>query len=215
MGVSMGKFYAVKKGRVPGIYKSWEDCKQQIDGHSSAVYKSFKTSEEAAVFMGWTKGNHIIKKHEKSTSQEISAKPDEKTIIAYVDGSYNIATKEYGYGAVIITKDGEIELYEKGVDEELALMRNVAGEIKGAEAAMRYALENGYKKVIIYYDYEGIAKWCQGLWKTNKEGTREYKRIYDEINKKVDINFVKVKGHSGDKYNDMADALAKKAAGVE
>ncbi len=214
-GISMGKFYAVKNGRVPGIYISWEDCKQQVDGHTGAVYKSFKTSEEAAVFMGWTKENQIVNEQEKNAKQEILFKPDEKTIIAYVDGSYNIATKEYGYGAVIITKDGEIELYEKGIDEELALMRNVAGEIKGAEAAMRYAQEKDYKKIIIYYDYEGIAKWCQGLWKTNKEGTREYKRIYDEISKTVDIQFVKVKGHSGDKYNDMADALAKKAAGVE
>ena len=31
---------------------------------------------------------------------------------------------------------------------------------------------------------------------------------------KLDISFVKVRGHSGDKYNDMADELAKKAAGI-
>ena len=32
--------------------------------------------------------------------------------------------------------------------------------------------------------------------------------------KKIDIKFVKVKGHSGDKYNDIADKLAKKALGI-
>jgi ribonuclease HI len=53
-----------------------------------------------------------------------------------------------------------------------------------------------------------------GLWKTNKEGTIAYKKFYDEISDRISIEFVKVKGHSGDKYNEIADVLAKKAAGV-
>ena len=61
----------------------------------------------------------------------------------------------------------------------------------------------------------GIAKWCTGEWKTNKDGTIAYKKFYDKIRKKVDITFEKVKGHSGDKYNDLADKLAKKACGIE
>jgi ribonuclease HI len=94
-------------------------------------------------------------------------------------------------------------------------MRNVAGEIKGAEFVMRYCVENGIDKVRIYYDYEGIAAWAEGRWKTNKEGTIHYKRIFDELSEKLTVEFVKVKSHSGDKYNDMADRLAKDAAGVE
>jgi ribonuclease HI len=30
----------------------------------------------------------------------------------------------------------------------------------------------------------------------------------------MELKFVKVRGHSGDKYNDMADALARKALGL-
>lgn len=37
---------------------------------------------------------------------------------------------------------------------------------------------------------------------------------YDTYKKDVRIKFTKVKGHSGDKYNDIADMLAKQAAGV-
>ena len=88
-------------------------------------------------------------------------------------------------------------------------MRNVAGEIKGAEAAMRYAVENGFQKLYIYHDYEGIAKWCQGAWKTNKEGTRAYKAYYDSVKDKLEIVFGKVAAHTGDKYNEMADKLAE------
>jgi ribonuclease HI len=93
-------------------------------------------------------------------------------------------------------------------------MRNVAGEIKGAEAAIRYALSNGYKSITIFYDYQGIEKWCTGEWKTNKDGTKAYKKYCDKAKKKLEIMFVKVASHTNNKYNDMADALAKEALNI-
>lgn len=133
---------------------------------------------------------------------------------AYVDGSYNAVTKEYSYGMVILVDGQEITDSKKGSDLELAAMRNVAGEIKGAQAAMQYALDHGIKNLTIYYDYEGIAKWCLGEWKTNKQGTKAYKAFYEQAKQKVSISFVKVKAHSANHYNDMADALAKQAIGM-
>jgi ATP-dependent DNA helicase PIF1 len=44
-------FYAVRRGIVPGIYTSWEECKAQIDGFPGAQYKKFKLAQEAEVFM--------------------------------------------------------------------------------------------------------------------------------------------------------------------
>ena len=41
-----------------------------------------------------------------------------------------------------------------------------------------------------------------------------YVEFYKNASKHVDVDFIKVKGHSGDKYNDMADELAKKALGI-
>ncbi len=201
------KFYAVKVGKTPGIYNTWDDCKAQVEGVSGATYKSFATVEEASAFMGW--GNGDVK---KSVAAE-NTSPDEA--VAYVDGSYNDATKQFSYGMVFFM-DGEELHFSKCVDDEtLVSMRNVAGEIKGAEAAMRYAIENNKKSLTIYHDYEGIAKWCLGEWKTNKEGTIAYKKYYDSIKDKLKVTFVKVKGHSNDKYNDLADKLAKEAVGIE
>ncbi len=79
---------------------------------------------------------------------------------------------------------------------------------------MQYALDRNLAEIEIYHDYEGIARWCLGEWKTNREGTRAYKDFYDRACKKVKISFVKVAGHSNDKYNDMADGLAKEALGL-
>ena len=193
------KYYAVRKGKKTGIFNTWDECKKNVDGFSGAQYKSFKTKEEALAYIG--DGNEV--KIDNTNG-----------VIAYVDGSYNIATKEFSYGMVILKDSKEYTFNKKFDDKDLASMRNVAGEIKGAQAAMAYAVEEGLKEITIYYDYAGIAFWCLGDWKANKEGTIAYKEYYDSIKELVKVNFVKVKGHSGDKYNDMADALAKEALGI-
>lgn len=41
------KFYVVWNGIVPGVYTSWNDAKNQIDGYDGALYKSFPTQEDA------------------------------------------------------------------------------------------------------------------------------------------------------------------------
>ncbi|MFI3114923.1 MAG: ribonuclease H family protein [Clostridia bacterium] len=194
-----GKFYAVRNGRKAGIFGSWDECKKQIDGFSGAVYKSFKTKTEAEAFLNVGK----IDENEVFDG-----------VVAYVDGSYDKKTHQFSYG-VIILKDGEEhEFCEKFDDPELADMRNVSGEIKGAEFAMQYCIDNGIKSIKIYYDYEGVSRWCLGEWKTNKDGTKAYKAFYDSIKNDLKVHFIKVKSHSGDKYNDVADYLAKKALGL-
>ncbi len=210
-----GKFYAVKKGRVPGIYSTWNDCKIQVDGFGGAIYKSFKTAAEAAEYMGWGNVERTEKTDnicEKEPKQQPKQQGEEA--MAYVDGSFNVATGEFSYGVVMFHNGEEIHFNKKFNDLELSSMRNVAGEIKGSEAAMQYAYEHNIKKITIYHDYEGISRWPLREWKANKAGTISYRDFYDEISKYVDIEFVKVKGHSGDKYNDIADQLAKQALGL-
>lgn len=41
------KYYVVWKGKQPGIYDSWESCKQQIEGYKGAQFLSFGTIKEA------------------------------------------------------------------------------------------------------------------------------------------------------------------------
>lgn len=204
------KYYAVKKGLSTGVFFTWDECKKMVDGYPGAIYKSFPTFEEAECFV---KGVPYEKAEpEAKTVSEVVYEAGALT--AYVDGSYNMETAEFSYGMVLLAEGLEETFAQKFADEELATMRNVAGEIKGAEAAMRYAVANGYQKLYLYHDYEGIAKWCQGLWKTNKEGTIAYKAYFDSIQDKLEVVFRKVAAHTGDTYNEMADKLAKKALGI-
>ena len=86
------------------------------------------------------------------------------------------------------------------------------GELKGfIKKIEKKAVELKMDKITIFYDYQGIESWANGDWKTNNNLTKNYKKFIDEIKSQIDINFVKVKGHSNDTYNDMADELAKEA----
>lgn len=50
-GSTKAKFYCVFKGFKPGVYTTWDEAKEQVNGYPGAVYKSFKTEEEAKKWM--------------------------------------------------------------------------------------------------------------------------------------------------------------------
>lgn len=197
------KFYAVRKGYKPGIYKTWTECQAQVNGFSGAEYKSFTSLDEANAYI-----NNEIQQ------ESIMQKNEETEAVAYVDGSYNSETNQFSCGVVMFYEGKEQHYAEAFDDSELAEMNNVAGELKGAEKAIQFCLDRGIKSLIIHHDYEGIAKWCTGEWQAKKSGTKTYKAFYDSASEQMKIHFVKVKGHSGDKYNELADRLAKDAFGL-
>ena len=107
-----------------------------------------------------------------------------------------------------------MEFSQKFTDPDLAAMHNVAGEIMGVRVVLDYCREQGIPAVELHHDYEGLARWADGSWKANKPGTQSYAAFCRKAAESVRFRFVKVKGHSGDRYNDLADALAKRALGL-
>ena len=190
------KYYAVRIGRNPGIYYTWDECKRETMGFKGASFKKFSTREDAEAFI-----------NEIEEDKKESAEKDE--LVVYVDGSYRNSDKSHSYG-VYMFNDEEEYTYSKRFFKD-SDMRNVSGEIKGAMRAMEEAAELGKKKIYLHYDYEGIRSWALGFWKTNKEGTIYYKNFYDSIKDKLEVKFIKVEAHTGVKYNELVDKLAKEA----
>ncbi|MEG0249822.1 MAG: ribonuclease H family protein [Peptostreptococcus sp.] len=216
------KYYAVKNGKVNGIFLTWDDCKKMIHGYKNALYKSFEDPHEAVDYLISNNSTILTKKDNSTEDIKIEENSNLDTsdinldtsdiIEAYVDGSFDTSSQSYGSGGVLI-KNGEIidTFSKKGTNKENVSMRNVAGEIEAAMIAMQYCYDNGYKNLRIYFDYNGIEKWCTGDWKANKIGTKKYKEFCDEMKKNVNISFQKVKAHSGVEYNELADKLAKES----
>ena len=192
------KYYAVKVGRMTGIYNTWEECKEQVDGFEGACYKSFSKLEDAQEYLLDGKKELV----------------NTNGVVAYVDGSYKEETNEYSFGVVLLIDGKEYYFKKSFPEDELSSMRNVAGEIKGAGFIILYCLNRGINKLTIYHDYEGISKWYQNEWKANLFGTKKYQEFANEVKGQIDVSFVKVKSHSNDHYNDVADRLAKEALGI-
>ena len=128
----------------------------------------------------------------------------------YVDGSF--ASGATGYGAVIL-KDGKVveELFG-GVDSaEVAGTYQIAGELAAVREGLKWCAAHSVNEVSIYYDYLGIEKWATGEWKAKQPLTQEYARFVREC--AIRIRWRKVDSHTGNRWNDRADALARKGAG--
>ena len=198
------KIYAVKKGKTTGIFMTWEDCKAQVDGFPGAEYKSFADTEDAMAYLGLA---------DAETEESFP-----EGVRAYVDGSYDASSGRFSCGVVMVRTDAEgnvktCELSESYDDPEAAKQRNVAGEIMGSKTAIDFCLTHGIDAVTIYHDYEGIGKWADGLWKAKNPLTQKYSQYVAKARTRMDIRFVKVKAHAGNKYNELADKLAKEALG--
>lgn len=231
------KFYAVKIGKNPGVYTTWDECKEQVNKFPGSIYKSFKTLEEAEKFAGIKleniskKSNLKVKVKSISTADDKELKPikskanvkyfenyiepdDIKSnfdIIAFVDGSYDRMSKTFGSGiAVIDFEKNSVQEYKVAGHDEWDQW-NIVGEIEASKYAIKLAHDKGLKKLCIYHDLKNIALWASGSWQAKNEYTQSYVRFVEDYSKDIEITFIKVKGHSCNKYNDIADRLAREA----
>ena len=74
-------YYAVKEGLNPGLYFSWDDCKDQIFKYPDAVYKKFSKREDAQKYL-----NEEIQESDLKLTQEETANLsiNDITLISYI-----------------------------------------------------------------------------------------------------------------------------------
>ena len=200
------KYYAVKVGARTGGFTSWEEWQKAVDGFSGAKIKKFRSLEEAERFV-----------YEDNDSKPIKEDLIDGYINAYVDGSYDVSTGRYSGAAVILLGllgDDDIVELSKACKDDSSKLRNIAGELLGSELAIEYCKEHGISKLAIHHDYEGIGAWADDIWKAKLPETKAYRNYIFDSREVIDIKFVKVKGHSGNEYNNRADYLAGKALSV-
>ena len=115
----------------------------------------------------------------------------------YTDGSCRDTIG--GYSFIILTDDYELEWSNRIPDTT-----NNRMELTAVIEALQCT---SAKQVSIYTDSQWVINCAQRLWKRNKN--TDLWQQYDSVAKDFSsIEYIWVKGHSGDLYNERCDKLA-------
>lgn len=203
------KVYAIKEGfdfenniKIENkIVNNWGECLKYVKGVKGAQYKSFESMDSAEAYLN--ESSKMLKKSEENYPRDC--------LHIYVDGSYNVETEKYAYGLVAV-RNNIVEYIESAAskDKSKKNIRQIAGELEAAVKAVKYALESGEKKVVIFHDYEGISHHATGFWERREESSINYYNKMNELMKKgIEVIFVKVDSHTGDFFNELVDEKCK------
>lgn len=209
----MAKFYAIKKGVHPVTKESvggliltdWSEAEPYVKGVKGAAFKGFKSRDEAQAYLD---GDAVI-----------SEDHDPYALYCYVDGSFNEDIPNYSFGLVCVL-GGKIVHLDKGLgnNADAISSRQIGGELLGAMKALLFAQKTGAANVVIMHDYQGVRSHATGEWKRSSSLSAGYynwmQKFFNE-NSGVSVSFGKVAAHTGDDFNEIADGLAKLAAGLK
>ena len=225
------KYYVVWKGRTPGIFTTWDECKSQVDGFAGARYKSFPTLGEAeSAFGGKTSsasgssatkpssaGKATKAKVPPLSQQQITDMPFDIKI--FTDGGCEPNPGEAGTGLAVYLNNDLTELWY-GLYQPMGT--NNTAELQGLEQAFIIAKEKlqAGLSVAIYsdskYSIDCITKWATGWEKKgwtksggeikNLDIIKPAYAMYQELASQITIHHVN--GHVGIEGNELADRMS-------
>ena len=231
-------FYAVAKGKAPGIYNTWAECQIQVNGVSSAIFKKFETKEEAEVFIKEKEVLPAIEiskcvKEEKPAGKNafdimmaVKAKPD---YYVYTDGACSNNGRpgaEAGIG--IYFGEGD----PRNVSKKLPLSQKQTNNVAELEAILQtYPIIEADiiqgKTICIVSDSDYAIRClttygasCEaGMWKKDIPNKELVKTVYTTYKGKG-VQSMHIMAHTAKRDihslgNDGADKLANKALGLE
>lgn len=227
------KVYAVRVGKEPDIYNTWAEAEAQVKGFQGAQFKSFGNVTDAEDYMKEsttekpkTDEAKLAKKeaYQKASDEaEIEAvvlSKEESTLVLYTDGSRKkIPDTEnivFGYGTVILDRGDVLHRFGGASDHPtFAVYENVAGETMAVVEGLKWVQRNrpDVKKLVLFYDYQGVGQWAQGSWKAKNIMSQRYVTFMQNFRTEtgIEIVFTHVKGHMGNRFNEMADEEAGQA----
>jgi len=171
--IAKQKYYVVWKGKTPGIYTSWDDCRQQVHGTEGAMYKAFDSLAAAEAAFQEAPQKHIYKKNE-TVSRKTTSGIIQDSIS--VDAAWNTATKDMEYRGVY-TWNAE-EIFHRGPFPDGT---NNIGEFLALVHALALLEKNG-KNSPVYSDSRTAIAWVRNKRANTKlEPTSRNAELFDLI----------------------------------
>ena len=139
-------YYGVAKGHCPGIYKSWSECKEQINGYSKPVFKKFKHLDDAKDFCSKNSNGALLNIPKFQIVIE-----DENFAGNKLDNSFDLEVlQEGGFSP---SKDDNISDFEDENDENNSMVQEIAAlakqDVRNVHLIHNIALETCH---VVYTD---------------------------------------------------------------
>ena len=178
-----GKFYVVWKGKKPGIFDSWKECKKSIANYAGAEYKSFESFETAKKAYN---GNYADFKGKKKTASPLSkeellriGQPNYHSISVDAASSGNPGIMEY---QGVDTKTGK-KLFRQGPFPQGT---NNIGEFLAIVHGLAFLKERKSDR-IIYTDSRTAMSWVRKKnCNTKLAVSAKNKNLFELIDRAVD-----------------------------
>lgn len=116
---------------------------------------------------------------------------------------------------VMLTSSEVIQYSEIPENLEDCALTSTNHELLAAAKAIQMAKERHIKNLIIKHDNNSIAEVAKSHSVTKTSMEEWYKQLVMKHREKMSITFKKVKGHSKEYFNELADTLANKALKAE
>lgn len=222
-------FYAIAKGRTPGIYTSWDIAKKQVIGFNGAKFKKFDTKEDAQSFIDDTpifKQTRIEDAFGSALKKETPIET-ENNLIVFTDGACTNNGKKNARAsfAVAYPYHPEWNYAEEILEDKKS---NNVGEFNALVYAIEHCntIDPEFKKTLIVYTdsmllVNTVTKWMSN-WKRNGWKKADGEEIANlELVQKIDTllenrkcSLKYTKAHTGSSNweainNDIVDKLAQ------
>jgi ribonuclease HI len=217
------KFYAVRKGYKPGIYRTWDECRVQVEGFGGAQFKSFPTEREAADYIA---GITVAKPTAKTAPTEepvhnSSPELNSSQVVIFADGACIGNPGPGGYGVVILQGSRRRELsggFRLTTNNRMEIMGCIAG-LSAIDEPSEIALYSDSRYVVNAMTQSWAIRWRKNGWRRKDEGGDWAPALNSdlwiqmlELCDKHRVQFNWVRGHAGNVENERCDELARKAA---
>jgi ribonuclease HI len=213
------KFYAVRKGRTPGIYRTWDKCRAEVEGFAGAQFKSFTSEREAQAYL-----DGIDAPKPASRTRETEEEPDSNPaapVVIYADGACIRNPGPGGYGVVILEGGRRRELsggFRLTTNNRMEILGCIAG-LTAIEAPSEIAVFSDSRYVVNAMSQSWALRWRKNGWRRKDEGGEWVAALNSDLWKQMlalcdkhRVRFNWVRGHAGNKENERCDVLARNAA---
>jgi ribonuclease HI len=173
--MSKKKFYVVWKGKEPGIYTSWNECLNQVNGFKNAMYKAYASEVDAKHAFTQKPEKMVYGAAVKKEAVKVESYPIHDSIV--VDAAWNSVQKDMEYQGIFY-KTGK-RIFHNG---PLANGTNNIGEFLAIVHALGFCKKHELPEMPIYSDSRNAIGWVKAKkCKTNLEESNATKHIFDLI----------------------------------